>query len=120
MAALFNKKTKGNIYDMIPEKKENVNSRKEEKTITLIIKRKKWVDKLFQKIFNTPKKTTLELDQLGSFVWKQCDGKKTIGDIAYKLKNNFPEEASPVEGRLITFIKILKNNGLIKLKPKDK
>lgn len=119
--ALFNKKSKGNIYDMIPKKKENVDSKKteEEKTI-LIIKRKKWIDKIFQKIFNTPKKTTLDLDQLGSFVWKQCNGKKTIGDIAQKLKKNFPEEASPIEGRLITFIKILKNNGLIKLKPKDK
>ncbi len=121
MAALFNNKLKGNIFEMVPEKKENINWKKNENNnLILIIKRNKWIDKIFQKIFNTPKQTTLELDNLGSFFWKQCDGEKTIGDIAEKMRNEFPEEASPVEKRLITFIRLLKNNGLIKIHPKNK
>ncbi|RCW48163.1 MULTISPECIES: PqqD family protein [unclassified Halanaerobium] len=118
MAKLFNKKAKGNLYEMIPQKKENIEWKKDyNNELTLIIKRTKWIDRLFQKIFNTPKQTTLELDALGSFVWKQCDGHKTIAQIAKKLRKEYPQKSSPVESRLITFIRILKNNGLIKLYP---
>ncbi|MTI60115.1 MAG: PqqD family protein [Firmicutes bacterium] len=116
MASLVNKKLKGNIFEMIPERKENIKWKKnEDGNIILIIKRNKWIDKLFQKIFNTPKQTTLEFDELGSFVWENIDGQKTIGKITGILRKQDFEKYSPVEERLITFMRVLKNNGLIKL-----
>ncbi|AZO96011.1 PqqD family protein [Halocella sp. SP3-1] len=116
MASLVNKKLKGNIFEMIPERKENIHWKKNENgNIILIIKRNKWIDKLLQKIFNTPKQTTLEFDELGSFVWENIDGQKTIGNITGILRKQDSEKYSPVEERLITFMRVLKNNGFIKL-----
>lgn len=49
----------------------------------------------------------VNLDQFGSFVWKQCNGKNTVEQIGNLLKENFKEDIEPVYDRLAVFIQSL-------------
>ncbi|TYP49783.1 PqqD family protein [Thermosediminibacter litoriperuensis] len=67
--------------------------------------------KLFYR--NLPENIYLDLDEIGSEVWSLCDGRNTVYDIATKLSDKFGTEAEPLYPRLITYLKILRQNGLI-------
>lgn len=45
----------------------------------------------------------LNLDEIGSFVWKHCDGTKTVEDIGQELEAEFGEKVAPVYDRLNLF-----------------
>ena len=51
---------------------------------------------------------SVNLDQIGSFVWKNIDGKNTFGEIADKLRREFGESIEPVYDRLGQFINSLR------------
>ena len=53
------------------------------------------------------------MDEFGTFVWEQIDGKRTIYEIGGKLKNQFGVKAEPVYERLSQFIKILHKNHFV-------
>lgn len=83
--------------------------------IILKIKRYKKIDRFMNKVFKTPLVHTIELDEIGSFVWENCDGNNKIEDISNLLNNNFGQKVEPVLDRLIHYIQILKNNQFISL-----
>lgn len=70
-------------------------------------------DKIAQKFFGAPKSSEVEMDKYGSFVWNSIDNKRTIGEIAKLLDEEFKEKAHPLEPRLLTFCKTLKANDYI-------
>jgi hypothetical protein len=47
------------------------------------------------------------LDDVGSFVWLQCDGETPVGVIAERLRERFGERVEPVNGRLKVFFQVL-------------
>jgi len=49
----------------------------------------------------------LNLDDVGSFVWQQCDGKNTVEQIRKALLNHFGEKIEPADLRLHQFLKSL-------------
>ncbi len=57
----------------------------------------------------------LKLDPLGSFVWKQCDGKTTVAAIAERMKSEFGESLQQVHGRIRTFLLTLEKSDLVNL-----
>jgi hypothetical protein len=57
------------------------------------------IDRLFHP---TPYKA--RLDDLGTFVWRRCDGATTVEQIADALRQEFGEKVEPVEDRLVGFI----------------
>jgi len=57
--------------------------------------------------------TTLDLDEIGSFVYSACDGRKTVADIAAGLKDRFGETIEPLEGRLTLFLREMFRRNLI-------
>ncbi len=59
------------------------------------------------------KEDKLNLDEFGSFVYKSCDGGKTIGDIAASLREQFGDSIEPLEGRLTLFVQELFKRNLI-------
>ncbi|MBQ3374545.1 MAG: PqqD family protein [Oscillospiraceae bacterium] len=71
-------------------------------------------DRIAQKFFHRPRISHIQLDELGSFVWQQIDGQKTVGQIAENVKEAFGEKAEPLYNRLVQYLKILYNNGLIR------
>ncbi|WP_138204391.1 PqqD family protein [Haloimpatiens lingqiaonensis] len=110
-----NKKLKKNAILMVPYKNPEIQWEKRENSIILIINRDKLIDRIMQKIFRTPKSVNIQLDELGSFVWEKCDGISNIKDICESLKEKFGKGAEPAMERLLTYIKILINNNLIKI-----
>lgn len=55
---------------------------------------------------------TANLDKLGSLVWENCDGRKTVKDILEKLKKKFSKEEN-VDQRLFLFLQQMKNMNYI-------
>jgi hypothetical protein len=57
----------------------------------------------------------IKLDALGSFVWKQCDGRTTVAEIADRMKGEFKDAAGSAEERIRTFLLMLEQSELINL-----
>ena len=57
----------------------------------------------FCKLIKKDNEFTANMDKLGSLVWKNCDGRKTVKDILNLLKNEFPDEKN-IDQRLFSFI----------------
>ncbi|SHJ98394.1 PqqD family protein [Tepidibacter formicigenes] len=107
------KKKDSNLLDYIPIKNEKYTWKERENgLISIIVKREGKIDKLMQKIFNTPKRTIIDLDETGSLVWKNIDGKKSVEEIGSILKK-YSNSNDSVYERLAQYIQILSNNNFI-------
>ena len=74
---------------------------------------------LAQRFFRRPRVSRIRLDAMGSFVFQHIDGKRTVGALAKLVRAEFGEDAEPLYGRLVQYLKILRNNGLIDYVGKD-
>jgi hypothetical protein len=61
----------------------------------------------------------IKLDKLGSFVWKQCDGRTTVAEMAERLRSEFADSASSAEERIRTFLLTLEKSDLLNLNAHD-
>ena len=59
--------------------------------------------KSFLKIIKKDDKFTANMDKIGSIVWKNSDGKKTVNEILEILKKEFPSE-NEIDQRLYLFL----------------
>jgi len=59
--------------------------------------------KSFCKVIRKENMFTANMDRLGSIVWKNCDGERTVGQILEIVKKEFPEEKN-MDQRLFSFI----------------
>ena len=55
----------------------------------------------------------VKLDVIGTLVWKACDGKTTVREIAERLRSHFGERVEPVYDRLSFFLSQLERGGFI-------
>ena len=58
----------------------------------------------------------VELDEIGSFVWAQIDGKKNIYDICQIVKGHFGDKIEPVFDRVGKFFSYLKLSVMVEFK----
>lgn len=70
-------------------------------------------NKIAQAIAKKPRFSYIELDDFGSFVWKQIDGKKTIYQIGQAVHEEFGEKAEPLYERLSKYITTLHENRFV-------
>ena len=77
-------------------------------------------DRIAQRFFHKPRVSHIDLDEHGSFLWLRIDGEKTIGALALEMKAQFGQKAEPLYDRLVHYMQILRNNGFILLKGKDR
>jgi hypothetical protein len=61
----------------------------------------------------------IKLDDVGSYIWELCDGKKTVKDVAECLQNEFGEKVEPLYDRLALFLQSLEKNHFIFFKKKE-
>lgn len=108
------KKLKENYLDYIPKKTDIINWKNiEDDLVQIIVPRDSLFEKLVRKLFFTPDSYKVDLDIIGSFIWRHIDGKRSLYDISQLLKNEFGQEVEPLYKRLIQYINILKNNKFI-------
>lgn len=74
--------------------------------------------KVFPKL--KPKVSKIDLDEIGSFVWLEIDGKKNISDITKIAEEHFHEKITPAKERVELFFKQMNQNKLISLYEKKK
>jgi len=59
----------------------------------------RWLESIFT---ITPYR--IRLDEIGTLVWKNCDGKSSAREIAVKLREEFGDKVEPAEDRLRHFV----------------
>ncbi len=79
----------------------------DQQVVLLIPRARNPVLKFFVSILNSKPHFRLKLDEVGSFVWQQVDGQRTIGDICQALEAHFKERVAPADERTIEFFKRL-------------
>lgn len=73
---------------------------------------------LFKKQINKPKK--IDLDDIGSFIWNNCNGNRQVREIIELAKDHFGESLENAEDRVVIFMKQLNRTRLINLFKKEK
>ncbi len=76
--------------------------------INIIVENKGIMNFLMQKLLKKPKKTTIHLDEIGSFIWQRIDGVKTLEEIAKELENNFGKSVYPLNERIKKYFNTLR------------
>lgn len=109
-----------NLLDLIPER----TAKFEESSDGLVtILKPKFRNKLLVKYLIPRLKSPnfkVNLDQFGSFVWNQCDGKNTVEQIGNLLKDKFQDNIEPVYDRLAVFVQSLARYRFIEYKNSER
>jgi hypothetical protein len=59
----------------------------------------------------------VHLDDIGTGVWRLCDGRHTVHEIGESLHRQFGERIDPVYDRLELFLRQMKKSGMIEFRP---
>ena len=115
------KKQKENFLDYVPAiSGRNSWDANSDGIVTVHMVHRGFYAAIAQRFFHRPRVSHIELDRNGSFVFRQIDGKRTVGQIALLVKAEFGEAAEPLYDRLIQYLRILHNNGFIYYLGKDR
>lgn len=118
---MFAKKTKAahNLLELVPRRlcEYDVDS---EGIVTVRVPRFKyqWMATRFVPKWKNPNILT-RLDVIGSHVWLNLDGVRTVAEIAEVSAERFGEDIHPLHGRLSAFIHSLLRRGFISLHDAD-
>ncbi len=90
-------------------------SEEKDGTITVLVKKPyNFLEKIFfKKMLNKPFR--IDLDKIGSFVWKHCNGEFSVKEIAELCKEEFGNDVEPAEARVKLFIEQMNRNRMIQL-----
>ncbi len=80
----------------------------------LFIKNPSFIEKIFFKsLINKPQK--IDLDEIGSFIWKKIDGANNVDKIISLAIEHFGKKIEPAENRVIQFMKQMHSTKLVML-----
>ena len=115
------KKQQENYLDYVPVISDmNTWSMDDSGMVTIHMVHRGFYATIAQKFFHRPRVSHIDLDTQGSFVFRNIDGKRTVGDLAMLVKAQFGADAEPLYERLVKYVQILRNNGFIYIQGKDK
>ena len=107
-------KSKDNYLDYVFQRKPGLRwDVREEGEVVLHIRHKGFTHFIAEKLFDRPPVTHVHLEPIGSFIWQQIDGKRTVYEIGLLLREAFGDEAEPLYERLAVYMKQLEGNGLV-------
>ncbi len=108
------KKKNDNFLDYIPKRNKLYEWDLNQKNhVEVAVLNRGMYNRIAQLLFRKPKISKIELDELGSFIWQEMDGVKTIYEIGNAVKSKFGKKAEPLYERLCEYIRILHNNRFI-------
>ncbi len=81
-------------------------------TLTLI-RRDSFFFRVLSKFFFIPKGKNIALDEMGSWVWKRCDGVNSVEKIIMQMSDEFKLSRKEAEVSLMSFLKSLSRKRLI-------
>ena len=103
-------KNSQNYLEKIPVTRQEITWKQDENNIvTLEIQNRGVANRIAQKLLKKPKISYIHLDEFGSFVWLQIDGKRDIIAIGESVREHFGEKAEPLYERLAQYLKTLES-----------
>ena len=105
-----------NFLDYIPQ--QNINWETDEETGKVYLIKEKTKNKLFKKIIDWVGKSQhfhIHLDDKGSEVWRNIDGKRNVHEIARHMKTVFGDDFNQAEERVSYFLGMMKKSDFVKL-----
>lgn len=103
-----------NYLDFVPSIKDNLEWKElESGMIQIKMENAGFFNFIAQKFFGKPRYSYIDLEEFGSFVWKQIDGNKTIFEIGKSVSERFKEKAEPLYPRLSQYFKTLQLHGFV-------
>ena len=57
----------------------------------------------------------IRLDDVGTFIWKACDGATPLTEIAGRLRTEFGKRVEPADERLAHFVQSMLRSGMIEM-----
>jgi len=76
-------------------------------------RRKDWVGNALGFLFFVPDSKPVQLDEVGSFVWKLCDGEHTVNEMAVALAKEYKLNRREVDVSLTQYLQTLGKRGMI-------
>ena len=58
----------------------------------------------------------INLDKIGTLFWESCDGKRTVEEIANRMRDSLGDEVEPLYERITLFLQSLEKNKFILFK----
>ncbi len=103
-----------NYMDYIPKRNNCYEYRLNDRgNVEIIIENRGLMNRLMQFLLKKPRVSYIELEEMGSFIWQEMDGRKSIYELALLEREKFGEKAEPVCVRLSAYMKVLRNCGYI-------
>lgn len=109
------KETKDDNFLLYIPKLKHTAWEKRNNKVLLIFYHNKSIEKFVRWLVKKPYVSDIELDEMGSVVWQQIDGKQTVFEIGEKLKEKYGEKCDPVYDRLIMYLRYLVRKGWVQL-----
>ena len=106
-------KEKKNYIDNIPKINDMKWDVSEDGIVEITVENKGFYNTIAQKLFKRPRYSFIKLDEYGSFVWQQIDGKKSIYEIGKELGNKHKGASNQLYERLSKYFGILERNKYI-------
>ena len=69
--------------------------------------------RFFCRMIGMSEQVHVKLDEMGSAVWNEIDGTKTVKKIGQKVSARFQDKAEPLYPRLAEYLARLEKNGFI-------
>jgi len=88
----------------------------EEGIVSVKIPRKDtWWVKVMSKIMYVPSSKVVSLDEVGSYVWRMCDGQTTVKELIEDFREKFKLSRKEAEISVVAFLRMLAQKGMIGL-----
>lgn len=94
------------VLNLVFKKSENIEYEvSSDGIVTILEKQDHKVQNFFRKLkFKIPMYKKMELDEYGSFIFLQIDGKKNVEELGIKLQEKYGEKPHPLYERLLLFL----------------
>ncbi len=97
-----------------PMRNPGLNWSEDQKRIHITVPRKKTImPNIIAKIMPSAREKRVVLDEQGSFIWKLCDGKVSIREIAERLNTEYDMPFAHAEAALDVYFVQLSKKGLV-------
>ena len=73
------------------------------------IENKGMFNTIAQKVFGKPRFSKVHLDEMGTFIWPEIDGAKTVQELALLVKEHFGDKAEPLYPRIVKYFQIMES-----------
>lgn len=110
--------TKGDNFLLYVPKKKHVEYEVRNHRVFLIFHHTKPIEKLLRWLVKKPYISDVELDEIGSEIWKLIDGNTSVYEIGQKLFEKFGKKCEPIYDRLILYLRYLNKKGWVSFEKK--